>query len=237
MGTDRYTAPPEALGVRRGPGPPTLRDCLHAWLRRPSPPLLLGAVLLAAVLRAVQDPLGWRDAVVAAGVLLVTPPAEWAIHVYVLHSRPLRVAGRRIELLSTREHRAHHQAPAELDRVLLNRLAVAASLPLIAGVIYALSFPVALGLGGDRLSGASTALLVSWSVLAAYEWVHFLIHTPYRPRSRAYRAIWRNHRLHHYKNERYWFGVTSTFGDRMMGTLRDPRSVPKSRTARTLRGA
>ena len=27
---------------------------------------------------------------------------------------------------------------------------------------------------------------------------------------RVYRAVWRNHRLHHYKNEHYWFTVTST---------------------------
>jgi hypothetical protein len=42
--------------------------------------------------------------------------------------------------------------------------------------------------------------------------------------------------LHHFKNERYWFGVTSIVGDRVIGTLPDQREVPRSPTARTLRG-
>jgi len=45
---------------------------------------------------------------------------------------------------------------------------------------------------------------------------------------------WRNHRLHHFKNERYWFGVTSTVGDRVIGTLPDQSTVPRSPTARSL---
>ena len=38
-----------------------------------------------------------------------------------------------------------------------------------------------------------------------YEWCHYLIHTDYKPKTAVYRAIWRNHRLHHFKNEHYWF--------------------------------
>ena len=43
-----------------------------------------------------------------------------------------------------------------------------------------------------------------------YEWTHYLIHSDYKPKTRVYRAIWRNHRNHHYKNEHYWFTVTSS---------------------------
>ena len=69
---------------------------------------------------------------------------------------------------------------------------------------------------------------------ASNEWTHYLIHTAYVPRSRAYRAVWRNHRLHHFKNENYWHGITNTFADRALGALPDQRGVPRSRTARTL---
>ena len=31
-------------------------------------------------------------------------------------------------------------------------------------------------------------------------------------------CLWRNHRLHHCKNEHYWFGVTMLSGDRLLGT-------------------
>jgi hypothetical protein len=63
---------------------------------------------------------------------------------------------------------------------------------------------------------------------------HFLIHTAYRPRSPYYRAIWRNHRLHHFKNEHFWHGITNNISDRVLGTNPDQRSVPRSLTARTL---
>jgi len=169
-----------------------------------------------------------------AGLVGVTPFVEWAIHVYMLHARPFTLFGRSLEMLTAREHRAHHEAPGVLDGVLLPVYGVLVFLPMIALVDWALSFPIALVLGGPRLAYATTGVLVSFVILASYEWIHFLIHTPYRPKGRYFRAIWRNHRLHHFKNERYWFGVTSTVGDRVIGTLPDQRSVPRSATARSL---
>ena len=61
-----------------------------------------------------------------------------------------------------------------------------------------------------------------------------LIHTAHRPRSRYSRTIWRNHRLHHFKNERYWHGITQNLSDRVHRTNPDQRTVRRSRTARTL---
>jgi hypothetical protein len=223
---DALTAPPDALPRRRA-DVLTLGDCWRAFMRKPSPPLLGAAVVFALVARVALGHFDWRDLVVVGGVLLATPPAEWTIHVYLLHARPFRVLGRSVDLLAAREHRAHHLAPAELDGVLL---------PMIAATVWLLSFPIHLVLGGDRIAHAATGLLVSYMILGAYEWCHFLIHTPYRPRGRYYRAIWRGHRLHHYKNEHYWFGVTSTVGDRLLGTAPDQRRVPRSATARSLGG-
>jgi sterol desaturase/sphingolipid hydroxylase (fatty acid hydroxylase superfamily) len=81
-------------------------------------------------------------------------------------------------------------------------------------------------------------LAVTMTLMMAYEWTHFLIHSDYRPRTRAYKAIWRNHRLHHYKNEHYWFSVTTSgTSDRLFGTYPDPASVPTSPTAKNLHGA
>ena len=61
------------------------------------------------------------------------------------------------------------------------------------------------------------------------------MHTRYRPSSRLYARLARNHRLHHFRNERYWLGVTSNSGDRILRTLpRSKTDVPLSDTARTL---
>jgi sterol desaturase/sphingolipid hydroxylase (fatty acid hydroxylase superfamily) len=232
--TDRYTAPAESVPSREPKGQVSLADCRRAFMRQPSPPYLLGAVALVLALRVVQGAWSWRDAVIAAGLVAVTPFVEWLIHVYLLHSPPINVRGRRLEMLTAREHRAHHQAPGVLSGVLLPVYGVLIFLGMIALVNWLLSFPSHLVLGGPRLAYATTGVLVSFAILATYEWTHFLIHAPYKPRGRYFKAIWRNHRLHHFKNERYWFGVTSTIGDRVIGTLPDQRSVARSATARSL---
>jgi hypothetical protein len=230
---DPLIAPTGAVPSRSGRDP-SLLDCARVFARQPSPPYLLGAVLLALAARAVQGAFSWRDLVMIAGLVAVTPFVEWTIHVYLLHAQPFTLFGRKVELLSAREHRAHHEAPGVLEGVLIPVYAVLVFLVMIAVVNWALSFPIAVVLGGPRLAYATTGVLTSFAILAAYEWTHFLIHTPHRARWRYYKAIWRNHRLHHYKNERYWFGVTSTVGDRVIGTLPDQRSVARSATARSL---
>jgi hypothetical protein len=51
-------------------------------------------------------------------------------------------------------------------------------------------------------------------------------------------SIWRNHRRHHFKNEHYWFTVTSSgTADRVLGTYPDPATVKTSPTARNLHAA
>jgi hypothetical protein len=233
--TDPLTAPAQAVPTRNGRGTVTLEDCVRAFWRQPSPPYLFGAVLIALALRAAQGSWSWRDLVMVAGLIALTPFVEWAIHVYMLHSPPFNLLGRRVEMLTAREHRAHHESPGVLNGVLLPVYGVLVFLPTIALTNWALSFPIHLVLGGPRLAYATTGVLTSFAILAAYEWSHFLIHTPYRPKGRYFKSIWRNHRLHHFKNERYWFGVTSTVGDRVIGTLPDQRTVPRSPTARSLR--
>ncbi len=233
QGRDHLTAPSDSI-PRRDPSVLTLGDCGRSFLRRRTPPLLAAAILGAVVLRCLLGSFDWRDVVVAVGVIAGTPLAEWAIHVYLLHAKPFVFAGHRYDLLAAREHRAHHMAPAELDGVLIPRYAVLIFIPLIAVVVWALSFPIHAVLGGDRLAHAATGLLISYVILGAYEWCHYLIHTPYRPRGRYYRTIWRGHRLHHYKNEHYWFGVTSTVGDHLLRTAPEQSTVAKSGTARTL---
>ena len=188
--SDQLTAPADSV-PRRDPKVLTLSDCWRAFFRRRTPPLLGGAVIGAIALRVALGSYDWRDLVVAGGVVALTPLAEWAIHVYLLHARPIRFRGHRYDLLAAREHRAHHMAPAELDGVLIPRYAVMIFIPQIALTVWLLSFPIHGVLGGG-------------------------------------------HRLHHYKNEHYWFGVTSTVGDHLLRTAPDQTEVPKSSTARTL---
>jgi hypothetical protein len=230
---DPLTAPISAI-PRRDPSVLTLGDCWRTFMRQRTPPLLALAIIGALALRIALGDWDWRDLLVGVGVIALTPPVEWLIHVYLLHAKPLRFRGHRYDLVAAREHRAHHMAPAELDGVLIPSYAVLIFIPLIAVTVWLVSFPIHAVVSGARLPHAATGLLVSYLILGSYEWCHYLIHTPYRPHGRYYRSIWRGHRLHHYKNEHYWFGVTSTFGDKLLRTAPDQSTVAKSRTARTL---
>jgi hypothetical protein len=231
---DPLTAEPDAISRRDPAGPLRLGDVARAFVRYDSPRIIALALAATLAARATMRGFGWRDLVLPVALVVLEPITEWVIHVYLLHARPIRLGGRSYDLLAAREHRAHHAAPTELDGVLVPTYALLAFVPAIAAYLYALSLALHPLVGGDRLAWWLSGLASGYAILLAYEWCHFLIHTPYRPRGRYYRVIWRNHRLHHYKNEHYWFGVTTNLGDSVLRTNPEQSTVAKSPTARTL---
>ena len=198
------------------------------WTAKRSPRILATGLVVAIVLRIALGDFSWRDAAAVAAMLVVYPFGEWAIHVYLLHAKPFRFRGRRVELPSSTAHREHHERPNYLGLILLAPLEAAALLLLAVPAVLAV-FSLVL-----PVPALVTAAFTGYVLIGVYEWTHFLIHTAYRPRSAAYRAIWRNHRLHHFKNEHYWHGITNTVADHVLRTAPDQKDVPRSRTARTL---
>ena len=222
---------------RSRPGQLRLADCARAFSHYTSPRIIVVALALAAVLRGVVGGWTWQVAIVPIYLIVTEPLTEWLIHVYVLHARGVHVGGRTIEPLAAREHRAHHASPTELRWVFIPLGALLAFLPTIALLVFVYALIAHAIAGGPLLAEWATGLLVAYAILASYEWCHFLIHTPYRPKRWYYKLIWRNHRLHHYKNEHFWFGVTSHVGDIVLHTNPNQADVPKSQTARSLVGA
>ncbi len=53
-----------------------------------------------------------------------------------------------------------------------------------------------------------------------YGTMHFAIHA-WNPPYKWMKPLWRNHHLHHYKNEHQGFGVSTTLWDRVFGTMFD----------------
>jgi hypothetical protein len=211
-----------------GTTPGTIREALPVFLAHGSPRVLLGALGLALGARLAVG--GWSawDLVPPAVILAVWPLQEWLIHVGILHWKPRRIGGRELDFRVPRAHRAHHAAPYDIPLVFIPFHAFLYSLPLLAALCFALTPTPALAL---------TSLAVYLLLALHYEWIHFLIHTRVWPRSRAYQRLWRNHRLHHFKNEHYWYGVTRLRGDRLLGTAADAGAVETSPTARLLLGA
>lgn len=213
----------------------TLARAWREFFRRESPWVIGAGIAALAVVRVALGDFSWRDAVAVAAMLAVYPFGEWAIHVYLLHAKPIRIRGRKIETVAARAHRAHHQEPTDLDMVLLYWWQAAFLLLFAVPLTTAVGALVVTALAGPVPLGAIvSAAIAGYCMVFVYEWTHFLIHTAYRPRTRAYKAIWRNHRLHHFKNEHFWHGITNNLSDRVLGTNPEARDVPKSRTARTL---
>jgi hypothetical protein len=225
------------MSVSLGSDVKTIGGAWREFRAQRSPKILACGIVAAVALRVALGGFTWRDAVAAAAMLVIYPFGEWAIHVHLLHLRPFRVRGRLVELPTAASHRQHHEQPHRLGLILLGPLEALALLALAVPAVTAAGCLVAgLALGTVPFGAAVTAVLTGYVLVAVYEWTHFLIHTAHRPRSRYYRSIWRTHRLHHFKNEHYWHGITSTIGDRVLGTFPDQREVPRSRTARSLHG-
>ena len=218
-----------------------VRTIGHAFkeFRANRSPWIIGAAILGALLaRIAIGGFSWRDAVAAAAMLVIYPFGEWAIHVYLLHMPPFEFGGRSYYLPTSKAHGAHHKDPADLGMILLEPREVLALLGLAVPLTVALTGLLVWPLPGPQPWGALvTELLVGYVLVGVYEWTHYLIHTAHRPRSRYYRSIWKTHRLHHYKNEHYWHGITNTVADRALGTNPDQRGVERSPTARALDAA
>ena len=222
--------------MRRGSEVKTVGAAWRAFRGERSPQVLAAGLALAIAARIVVGDPSWRDAVAAALMVPAYVFGEWAIHVHLLHLPPFRWRGRRVELITAASHRMHHENPHNLNLILLGPLEAFALLGLAVPLVVAAGCGIAgLAFGTVPLGAALTAVVTGYALILVYEWTHFLIHTAHRPRSRYYRSIWRGHRLHHFKNERYWHGITNTVSDRVLGTAPDQRSVPRSGTARTLR--
>lgn len=195
------------------------------FVRHWSPRLVAAALAAVLVARGVAGSWSWWDLVIAAALIAAQPFTEWLIHVCILHFKPRRVGRVRIDLDLARKHRAHHTDPSDIGLIFIPWSGLIGG-----GVLGTLAIVLLIPDTPQRL----TAALVALALTLHYEWVHYFVHTPYRPRSRFYRYAWRAHRLHHFRNEHYWFGVTVHLADHVFGTFPDKSSVPLSPTARSL---
>jgi len=206
----------------------TLAGAWSAFWRAPSPWLIGGFLLGSVVGRVVVGDGGWWELAIPTALVAAFPLIEWVVHVAVLHWRPRDLGPIHVDSLLARKHRAHHADPRDLPLVFIPTLVLAWLLPAYV-VLGWLVMPTA--------ASALTLLVSVYAIMFGYEWVHYLVHSDYRPRSRRFRHVWRNHRLHHYKNEHYWFGVaTAGTADRLLRTYPATADVTTSPTVRVLHG-
>ncbi len=211
----------------------TLADIWGVFRRSASPRLLMLLAIVLVVSRGVAGGFGRGDVAALVVTLALTGTVEWVIHKFLLHA-PLE-SFRMNTLKTGRGHREHHLDPNTIGWILLSRADVVAFMVAFAAFSVLWGLPLFALIGANIGRSILSALTLACLGLLHYEWTHLMVHTRYRPSTRFYASLARNHRLHHFRNEDYWLGVTSNSGDRLLRTLpADKGDVPLSETARTL---
>lgn len=172
-----------------------------------------------------QGPLHLADAVIAAGVWGAFPIIEWAVHRFMLHDRPHRILRWTLDFYLPRTHRRHHADPWNLAWVFVPLHVY----PLIL-IPLAVTLVVADGWRPELLTAAATFVLLGLH----YEWTHYLTHIAWCPPIAYYQRRVRAHRLHHFRNEKLWWGVSMGLGDRLFGTAPQAQDAPRSATIRDI---
>jgi|SRR5680860_490920 len=223
---NRMAAGPAAkvTGSRR-----TSQSLGEAWSqfwRHPSPWLigsfLIGALAYHGTLRTFS----WTELIVPVALVVLFPVIEWVIHVVILHWRPRKVGGVPVDSLLARKHRAHHADPRVLPLVFIPWQVELWLLPSYVVIVLLAFQGQAAGCDVPRCRGGPDVQVRVRALPRAQR---------LPARTRAFRAVWRNHLLHRYKNEHFWFTVTTGgTADRLLGTGPDSKDVQTSKAVRQL---
>src|SRR6266481_2961074 len=195
-------------------------EMLRVFLRHGSVAALLVGVV-AETLAWLFGILSLQHVMIVLGALLFYL-SEYGMHRFAFHAAPLSwPLARRLQ---HRLHYDHHVEPNRLDLLFLPLWFLVPNLAVAAG-LFALVFGI---------EAAASGVLGMMLAILHYEWVHYVAHIPYRPRTRLGRWIKQYHLRHHFISEKHWFGVSNPSLDGLFGTFRGPDASEKSASTRKL---
>ncbi|MEI6947467.1 sterol desaturase family protein [Paraflavisolibacter sp. H34] len=131
---------------------------------------------------------------------------EYLMHRWVFHMAAESERARKFIYIL---HGNHHHFPRDKERLFMPPVP---SL-ILASAIFALQY---LALGANAFLFFPGFLLG----YLMYGTMHYAIHA-WNPPFKWMKGLWRNHHLHHYKDDHKGFGVSSTFWDHVFGTMFD----------------
>lgn len=131
---------------------------------------------------------------------------EYIMHRFVFHMVTHTERGKKISYVL---HGNHHHYPRDRQRLFMPPVP---SL-ILATVIFALQYLAIKDNAFMFFPGFMLGYLM-------YGSMHYAIHA-WNPPFKWMKPLWRNHHLHHYKNEHQGFGVSTTLWDRLFGTMFD----------------
>jgi len=206
-------------------GSNTLWGAFVFFVKSPTPLLLIIQMLVCGAFRLYWGDFALRDFWLVLAIAFYWPFQEWFLHYKLLHFKPRQFGSFTFDPPPGRVHRYHHRHPWVLETAFLPIRGILMLVPIHFCAWWFLS--------PDKLF-AFTGMTAFTAATIFYEWVHYLTHTNHKPRTRYYKRIWRNHRLHHFKNEHYWHSFTMPVIDVIFGTYPLPQDVTASESCMTL---
>ncbi|QPC47842.1 sterol desaturase family protein [Mangrovibacillus cuniculi] len=148
---------------------------------------------------------------------------EYLTHRFVFHMKPPKHPF--FLKLMKRVHYDHHVKPKDLHLLFLPLWYSVPNIVVVAILVFFITGNLAVTSG--FISGVVIFIIY-------YEYTHYVAHRPINPKTPWGKWMKKVHLWHHYKNEQYWYGVTSPIYDYALGTFKDQKDVEKSATARDL---
>jgi sterol desaturase/sphingolipid hydroxylase (fatty acid hydroxylase superfamily) len=164
---------------------------------------LMGAGLLAYDLLTAELT-AWVIVVLFFTGLLTFTFVEYWLHREVYHMKTNTESRKKIQYLM---HGIHHEYPKDKTRLALPPVIGVAVALILLGIFYVLMGKFAYAFFPGFIWG-----------YAGYLFVHYIVHA-YPPPKNAFKALWVNHALHHYKDGKQVFGVSSPLWDYIFKTM------------------
>jgi len=136
---------------------------------------------------------------------------EYCIHRFVFHFVAESERATKIVYII---HGNHHEYPRDRERLFMPPVP---SL-IIASIFFALQYFVFNLFNASAFTFAFFPGFIIGYLM--YGTMHYAIHA-WNPPFKWMKPLWRNHHLHHYKNDHMGFGVSSTLWDHIFGTMFD----------------
>lgn len=154
---------------------------------------------------------GWKAALVFVGGLVFWSFFEYLMHRFAFHFDSDKPDVRRFIYVL---HGNHHEYPRDRERLFMPPVPSLIISSVILGAMYLVAWAFDLQpMAFPFFAGFMIGYLL-------YASMHYAIHT-WKPPFKWMKPLWRNHHLHHYKDEGKGYGVSTTLWDRIFGTMFD----------------
>ncbi len=135
----------------------------------------------------------------------------WTFFEYIMHRFIFHMASesKRAKKFMYLLHGNHHHYPRDRDRLFMP--------PVPSILISSIIFLAMYGLMETNTFMFFPGFMFGYLL---YGSMHYAIHA-WTPPFKWMKPLWRNHHLHHYKNDQHGYGVSSTLWDHIFGTMFD----------------